>query len=58
MNERQENKRLGDELLQHKKDGEKDLMIRRGKIIRKVDRTPPSADMDTTQGATSNNQIG
>ena len=58
LNERQENKRLRDELLQRKKDGEKDLMIRRGKIVRKVDPTPPSADMDTTQGAASNNQTG
>ena len=61
LNERRENKRLRDELLPRKKDGEKDLIIRRGKIVKKansVEPNPPSAAMDTTQSATTNDQNG
>ena len=61
LNERRENKRLRDELLQRKKDGEKDLIIQRGKIVKKansVEPNPPSAAMDTTQSAATNDQNG
>ena len=42
LNERQENKRLCDKLLQCKKDGEKDLIIRRGKIVKKSTSAEPT----------------
>ena len=61
LNERRENKRLRDELLQPKKDGEKDLIIQRGEIVKKansVEPNPPSAAMDTTQSAATNDQNG
>ena len=60
LNERQENKRLHDELLQRKKDGEKDLIIRRGKIVKKSTSAEPTPTralaMDTTQSAANNDK--
>ena len=53
LNERQENKRLHDELFQRKNAGEKDLIIRRGKIVKKITTVEPKSSsapaMDTTQ---------
>jgi len=59
LSERRDNKRLHDELLQHKKNGEKDIIIRRGKIVKKANSVKlnhPSADMDTTRSAATDDQ--
>ena len=60
LNERQENKRLRDELFQRKKDGEKDLIIQRGKIVKKITSTEPAPTcapaMDTTQSVADNDK--
>ena len=62
LNERQENKRLRDELFQRKKDGKKDLIIRRGKIVKKITSAEPAPTcapaMDTTQSAADNDKNG
>jgi len=58
LNERHDNKHLRDEL-QRKKNGEKDIIIRRGKIVKKANSVElylPSADMDTTQSAATDGQ--
>ena len=62
LTERQENKCLRDELFQHKKDGKKDLIIRRGKIVKKITSAEPAPTcapaMDTTQSAADNDKNG
>ena len=53
LNERQDNKHLCDELFQCKNAGEKDLIIQRGKIVKKITTVEPTSSsalaMDTTQ---------
>ena len=58
VNERQENKRLREELLKRKSDGEKDIIIRRGKIIKISAASSVSSAMDTVQSKTTKDQSG
>ena len=62
LNERQENKCLRDELFQCKNAGEKDLIIRRGKIVKKITTVEPTSfsapAMDTTQSVANSDKNG
>ena len=62
LNERQENKRLHDELFQRKNAGEKDLIIRTGRIVKKITTVEPTSSsapaMDTTQSVANSDKNG